>query len=48
MTISNTGSLPGVFTLSERNDSNGFQSGSLNLKIQDIAPGGSVVYNGRR
>ena len=46
VTITNTGSLPGVFTLSERNDSNGFQAGSLNLKIQDTAPGGSVIYNG--
>jgi len=46
VTISNTGSLPGVFTLTERNDSNGFQPGSLTLRIQDTAPGGAVVYDG--
>lgn len=45
VTITNTGSLPGIFTLKEQNDTNEFQAGSLNLKIQDTADN-SVVYNG--
>ncbi|MDX6555403.1 MAG: spore coat-associated protein [Miltoncostaeaceae bacterium] len=45
VTITNTGSLPGVFTLEEQNDSNGFQAGSLKLKIQDTG-NNSVVYSG--
>jgi hypothetical protein len=45
VTITNTGSLPGVFTLEEQNDTNGFQAGSLNLRIQDTADS-SVVYDG--
>jgi spore coat-associated protein N len=46
VTISNTGSLAGVFTLKERNASNSFEAGSLNLTIQDTAPGGAEVFDG--
>lgn len=45
VTITNTGSLAGVFKLTEINDSNGFAAGSLNLKITDVASS-ATVYDG--
>lgn len=36
VTITNTGSLAGVFTLKESNASNAFAAGSLHLKIEDV------------
>jgi hypothetical protein len=45
VTITNTGSLAGVFKLTEVNDSNGFAAGSLKLKITDVASS-ATVYDG--
>lgn len=47
VTIKNTGSIAGDFKLAETNDTNGFNAGSLNLKIEDVSGATpSTVYNG--
>lgn len=47
VTITNTGTLVGAFKLSETNDSNGFNAGSLRLRIDDVTGGGNAkVYDG--
>ena len=45
MTITNTGSLDGNFTLSEKNASNPFTAGNLQLLIVDKASG-AEIYRG--
>ena len=45
VTITNTGSLAGIFKLTEVNDSTTFSAGMLNLKIQDLTAG-TQVYSG--
>ncbi len=45
VTITNTGTLGGTFVLSEKNAVNGFTSGSLSLKVDDLTAGTSV-YSG--
>ena len=47
VTITNTGSLAGTFTLSELAASNAFQPGSLSLKVEDVTTATPVtVYSG--
>lgn len=47
VTITNTGTLAGTFKLSETGDSNGFNPGSLQLKIDDVTGGSTTkVYEG--
>lgn len=45
VTITNTGTLGGRFVLNEKNAVNGFQAGSLNLKIDDTTSN-TNLYNG--
>lgn len=45
VTITNTGSLAGVFTLTEKDVTNTFSAGVLSLKITDTTTG-TVVYSG--
>ncbi|WP_372789006.1 TasA family protein [Paraconexibacter sp.] len=45
VTITNTGTLGGTFVLSEKNAVNGFTSGSMTLKIDDLTANKSV-YSG--
>ena len=48
VTITNTGSLAGTFTLSELAASTAFQAGSLSLKVEDVTTAASpvTVYSG--
>ena len=47
VTITNTGTLAGGFTVSETNASNSFNAGSMHLKIDDVTGGSAVkVYDG--
>jgi spore coat-associated protein N len=47
VTITNTGTLAGAFKLSETNDSNSFNQGSLHLKVDDVTGGSATkVYEG--
>jgi spore coat-associated protein N len=47
VTISNTGTLAGDFTLVEKNATSGFSAGNLNLRIDDVTSGTAVnVYDG--
>jgi hypothetical protein len=47
VTIKNTGTLAGAFKLSETNDSNAFNAGSLHLKVDDVTGGAATkVYEG--
>jgi hypothetical protein len=48
VTITNTGSIAGNFTLTEANATNGFGAGDLHLNVQDITTPASptTVYNG--
>ena len=46
VTITNTGSIAGKFTLSEKNAASGFGAGSLDLRIVDTTAGDKVVFDG--
>ena len=47
VTITNTGTLAGAFTLAEKNATNGFAAGNLKLKVDDVTSGSAVnVYDG--
>jgi hypothetical protein len=47
VTITNTGSLAGSFKLTESNAANGFGSGDMAMKIEDVSGSSPVtVYNG--
>lgn len=46
VTIKNTGTLAGTFTLTESNDANGFSSGSLTVKVEDVTGTATTVYEG--
>lgn len=44
VTIKNTGTLAGKFTLSEKNAANGFGAGDFKVKIEDLTAG-TTIYN---
>lgn len=46
LTLTNTGSLPAKFSLTEVSSNNAFAGSNLSLSITDTAAGGAVVYNG--
>lgn len=46
VTIKNTGTLAGDFTLTESNDTNAFTNGSLTVKVEDVTATPATVYEG--
>ncbi|WP_052436973.1 TasA family protein [Georgenia sp. SUBG003] len=45
LTLTNTGSIPAAFSLTEKSSTNGFSTGNLALRIEDTTAG-TVVFDG--